>query len=150
MRRDRAPRRLAADGTRWLWSVGHAHPDCRELLTLRRAGARHSRLRLVFRHGPGRIVAGGTWPSGGLGDDRGNFLNVNEPGVVRRFLDEATARGMLPTAHGIEEADGWPLFDALVRHEQRSADSPDLPGAADRDDGPGPAAASAAPRGVGS
>ncbi|MEV3991161.1 hypothetical protein AB0J57_19855 [Streptomyces sp. NPDC049837] len=114
MRRDRVPRRLVVDGTTWLWSVGHQHPPCRELLTLRRADARHAQLRLVFRDMRGRVTQGGYWPSGSVGDIHGHDLNLHEPGVVRRLLGEAASCGLLPTAHGIHEADGWPLFDTLV------------------------------------
>ncbi|GAA2477352.1 hypothetical protein GCM10010393_04380 [Streptomyces gobitricini] len=112
------PRRLVVDGTTWLWSVRHRHrnrhDDCRESLTLRRADAPHAQLRLVFRAVPGRLIRDAYWPSGALGDTHGNNLNLHEPGVVRRFLDEASARGLLPTAHGVHEVDGWPLFDALA------------------------------------
>ncbi|MGW2559964.1 hypothetical protein ACWCXB_12085 [Streptomyces sp. NPDC001514] len=114
MRRERTPRRLTVGPEVWLWSVGHLHPECREILTVRRADAPHAQLRLVFRGGSGRFVADAYWRSGLLGDSHDNTLNLHEPGVVRRFLDEAGARGLLPTAHGVAETDGWPLFDALV------------------------------------
>ncbi|WP_254705523.1 hypothetical protein [Streptomyces vilmorinianum] len=126
MRRERVPRRLVVGETVWLWSVGHAHtatrdargfpvyPDCRELLTLRRADARHAQLRLVFRAGPGRLVPDGLGPSGSIGDRAGRDLNLHEPGVVHGLLAEAEARGLSPVAHGVTEVDGWPLFDALV------------------------------------
>ncbi|MFE7772797.1 hypothetical protein ACFU5O_02635 [Streptomyces sp. NPDC057445] len=115
MRRARVPRRLTVGRTVWLWSVGHLHPECHEILTVRRADARHAQLRLVFRAGAGRPVAGAYRSSGLLGDAHDNTLNLHEPGVVLRFLEEAGSRGLLPDAHGMAEADGWPLFDAIVR-----------------------------------
>ncbi|MFJ5139623.1 hypothetical protein [Streptomyces sp. NPDC088707] len=116
MRRDRVPRRLTVGPTVWLWTVGHHHtPDCLTFLTLRRAENRHAQLRLVFREGPGRIVAGYPFGAGDIAAaGAGAILNLNEPGVARRFLDEAAARGLLPTAHGIHDEDGWPLYDTLT------------------------------------
>ncbi|WP_328944711.1 hypothetical protein OG259_27685 [Streptomyces sp. NBC_00250] len=116
MRRDRVPRRLTVDDTVWLWTVGHRHdPDCLTFLTLRRTENRHSGLRLVFRDAPGRIVSGYPFGAGDIASTGGDILNLNEPGVVRRFLDEATARDLLPTAHGIRDEDGWPLYDTLTK-----------------------------------
>ncbi|MFB7359796.1 hypothetical protein [Streptomyces gardneri] len=114
MRRDGALRQLTVDGTVWLWNVRHRHPDCRTVLTLRRAETRHAQLRLVFRDGPGRIVAGYPFGLGDVASTGGDILNLNKPGVVRRFLEEAAARGLLPTAHGIREEDAWPLYDTLT------------------------------------
>ncbi|MFG3488725.1 hypothetical protein [Streptomyces sp. NPDC047972] len=116
MRRDRVPRRLTVGSEVWLWTVGHRHsPGCLTFLTLRRAADRHAQLRLVFRDGPGRIVSGYPFGAGDIASTGpGAVLNLNEPGVARRFLDEAAARGMLPTAHGIRDEDGWPLYDTLA------------------------------------
>ncbi|MER5963994.1 hypothetical protein [Streptomyces sp. NPDC002057] len=119
MRRTRAPRRLTVDGAVWLWNVGHTHPECRTYLTLRPAGTRHTGLRLVFRSGPGRVTGGYTTGAGEVAATDGGRLNLNEPGVVRRFLDEASARGLFPAAHGVRETDGWPLFDVLTGAEGR-------------------------------
>ncbi|MFJ2933754.1 hypothetical protein ACIO8G_13375 [Streptomyces sp. NPDC087219] len=130
MRRDRVPRRLTVESTVWLWTVGHDHtPDCLTFLTLRRAENRHSQLRLVFRDGPGRIVAGYPFGAGDIAaTGAGAILNLNEPGVVRRFLDEAAARGLLPTAHGIQDEDGWPLYDTLTTGDgPTSAEAPGIP-----------------------
>ncbi|MEU2238875.1 hypothetical protein ABZ572_05640 [Streptomyces sp. NPDC018338] len=131
MRRDGALRKLTVDGTTWLWNVRHRHPDCRTVLTLRRAETRHARLRLVFRDLPGRIVAGYPMGLGEVAAVEGGWLNLNEPGVVRRFLEEALARDLVPTAHGQAEEDGWPLFDTLTATEAPQADQslsdPDLP-----------------------
>ncbi|KQX53684.1 hypothetical protein ASE09_07080 [Streptomyces sp. Root66D1] len=103
----------------WLWTLGHRHdPECLTYLTLNRAEHRHRRLRLVFREGPGRIVAGYPFGAGDIASADGGILNLNEPGVVRRFLDEATARGLHPEAHGVHDEDGWPLYDSLTATEQ--------------------------------
>lgn len=113
VRYERRLRRLVVDGTAWLWTVRHRHPECREVLSLHREGARAT-LRLVFRPGPGRYVADGFLHVGAVSSAHGEPLNLHEPGVVRRLLDEATARGLLPVAPGEDrELDGWPLFDAL-------------------------------------
>ncbi|MFG2140797.1 hypothetical protein [Streptomyces sp. NPDC048650] len=110
MRKHHQPRRLTVGDTSWLWSVRHRHPDCREVLSLHREGA-GATLRLVFSDAvPGRYL----WDSGGIGNTAGH-LNLHEPGVVRGFLDEAAERGLLPSARGEIEIDGWPLFDAVLR-----------------------------------
>ncbi|WP_395360543.1 hypothetical protein ACHGLA_11985 [Streptomyces sp. YH02] len=113
-RRTRAPRRLVVDGQVWLWNVGHTHPGCRTYLTLRRSEPRDALLRLTFEAGPGRVTAGFTFGTGEVAAVDGGHLNLNEPGVVRRFVDLAGARGLLPYEPGVREADGWPLFDALT------------------------------------
>lgn len=121
MRREGALRKLTVDGTVWLWNVRHRHPDCRTVLTLRRAETRHAQLRLVFRDGPGRIVAGYPMGLGEVAAVEGGWLNLNEPGVVRRFLEEALTRDLVPTTHGQWEEDGWPLFDTLTEADPSSA-----------------------------
>ncbi len=112
MRNDRRARRLVVDDrTAWFWTVRHKHRDgdvCREVLSLGLDGVR---TRIVFREGDGRVVAGGYWYSGCVADGHGAFLNLREPGVVRAFVDEATARGLLP-GHG--ELDGWELLPAVA------------------------------------
>ncbi|MFI6418003.1 hypothetical protein ACIBG6_11455 [Streptomyces sp. NPDC050842] len=120
MRREGALRRLTVDGTVWLWNVRHRHPDCRTVLTLRRAEHRHALLRLVFRNAPGRAVAGFPMGTGEVAAG-GGWLNLNEPGVVRRFLEEALTRGLVPTTNGETEEDGWPLFDTLTEADPSSA-----------------------------
>ncbi|ANZ17002.1 hypothetical protein ACH4YO_37145 [Streptomyces noursei] len=128
MRKTHRPRRLVVGGQRWLWTVRHRHPECREVLSLRREGRREV-LRIVFRPGPGRFVPDGFLHSGAVMDDRRRSLNLHEPGVVRKLLDAAVGdaalpdrtegsgeRGGLPTTAGARERelDGWPLFDAVV------------------------------------
>ncbi|KOG17846.1 hypothetical protein AB0F25_16675 [Streptomyces wedmorensis] len=117
MRRESAPRRLTVDGTVWLWNVRHRHPDCRTVLSLRRTEHPHAQLRLVFRDGPGRIVAGYPFGLGDVASTGGAILNLNKPGVVRRFLEEAATRGLLPTVHGIREENAWPLYDTVADRE---------------------------------
>ncbi|MEU6340069.1 hypothetical protein ABZ883_03855 [Streptomyces sp. NPDC046977] len=117
----RRVRRMVAGGTVYGWCFGHRHdqvrgyPGCRSTVTLWRAGSR-ARLRLVFRPGPGRVVAEGYFDQGAAVrlPDRAH-LNLHEPGRVRALLDEALARGLFPAA-GMVEADGWPLFDAVMPH----------------------------------
>ncbi|MFF2851369.1 hypothetical protein ACFVT5_34330 [Streptomyces sp. NPDC058001] len=93
----------------------HRCRECREVLYLRAEGS-DAALRIVFYGGPGRAIA--TYPlhSGAISD--GPFtLNLHEPGVVRRFVDEAVAREILPVPRGVKEIDGWPLFDALAARD---------------------------------
>ncbi|MEU5279733.1 hypothetical protein [Streptomyces asoensis] len=110
---DRRRRRtLVVDGsTAYLWTVGHRHGDarpCEEVLTLHRDGVR---TRIVFRAGEGRYVGSVAYGhSGGVGD-RHHHLNLNRPGVVRAFVDEAVARGLLPLDGDL---DGWELFTAVA------------------------------------
>ncbi|WP_042453181.1 hypothetical protein [Streptacidiphilus jiangxiensis] len=124
-RRGRAARRLVVGEETYLWQVGHDHRrvddvatgrhrflDCREVLTIRRAGT-EARLRLVFAAGPGRLVSDGLLPSGALGAD-GAWLNLHEPGAVRALLEQATARGWRFEGHQATDVDGWPLFGAVV------------------------------------
>ncbi|WP_241777788.1 hypothetical protein [Streptomyces sp. CT34] len=52
--------------------------------------------------------------SGAARDDRRRVLNLHQPGVVRRLLDEARSRGRLPTTPGVTEPVGWPMVDAIA------------------------------------
>ncbi|MGP4110896.1 hypothetical protein ACTWP5_08260 [Streptomyces sp. 4N509B] len=114
MRKDGRLRRLVVGDTTWLWSVHHSHrPRCHEVLSLHRQGVRTT-VRILFPAGPGRYVAEGHWYAGSVADGQGDLLNLHEPGVVRRLLDEAAARGVLPDVPGETRLDGWPLFDRLV------------------------------------
>ncbi|MER5770098.1 hypothetical protein [Streptomyces sp. NPDC001985] len=102
------PRRLVLDAdTVYMWTVRHRHSaeggrpyNCRTVLCLRREGTT-PRLEIAFRE-TGE-------PSG-----PGQRLNLHEPGIVRRFVDEALARGLLPAPPGTTEVDGGPLFDAVI------------------------------------
>ncbi|KIZ18766.1 hypothetical protein [Streptomyces natalensis] len=121
VRRSRKPRRLVAGGETYFWSLGHEHEaegpgryrGCREILGIRRAGAR-GRLRVVFRGGAGRLVPDGLLHSGAVGTAQGAWLNLHEPGTVRALLDEAVARGWRPDGPSAEQRDGWELFDAVA------------------------------------
>ncbi|MEU2229744.1 hypothetical protein [Streptomyces vietnamensis] len=115
MRGKNALRRLTVHDTVWLWRLGNVHPGCTTYLALHRSGAPDARLRLVFRDEPGRITAGFPMGSGEVAAVDGGHLNLNEPGVVRRLLDLATERALLPYENGVREEDGWPLFDELTR-----------------------------------
>ncbi|WP_407554921.1 hypothetical protein QOM21_34145 [Streptomyces sp. Pv4-95] len=64
--------------------------------------------------GPGRLIPDGYLHTGAVANALGDVLNLREPGVVRRFLDEAVARGVLPTSRTETEIDGRPPFDALA------------------------------------
>jgi hypothetical protein len=128
MRNDRRLRRLVVDErTAYLWSFRHRHDntagaggaDCRHVLSLYREGSR-SRTAIVFRAGPGHVIAEDSWEHGTLldmteNDDR-KWLNLYEPGSVRLLVDEATARGLLPAETGgsPSELDGWPIFDGAL------------------------------------
>jgi hypothetical protein len=113
-------RRLGIDAeAAYLWSVRHRHTrtadtvtDCRLVLSLQREGTRQ-RLEITFRAAPGRIVSTGYWESGTV-VSHDSWLNLYEPGVVRRLLDTAAARGTMPARAGTAEVDGWPLFDAVT------------------------------------
>lgn len=119
-------RRLGIDAeTTWIWNVRQRHTraadtvtDCRLVLSLRREGTQR-RLEITFRPAPGRIVSDGYWESGTV-VSHGIWLNLYEPGVVRRLLDAATASGTLPARAGTVEADGWPLFDAVTAADRQA------------------------------
>lgn len=107
------------DLTTWLWSHRQKRGRdgvWRDALTLYRDGVR---VRFVFRAGApdsGRwTTEGGYWYEGCVGDDRGNLLNLREPGVVRALVEAAGRRGLLPGPGGRPvELDGWELFPAVV------------------------------------
>lgn len=122
MGNDRRLRRLVLDErTVYLWSFRHRHDssqarptDCRHVLSLTREDGR-TRTAIVFRPGPGRAVSDGYWEAGTVVDMTAQdgdriWLNLYEPGVVRRLVDEATARGLLPPETGPRELDGWVLL----------------------------------------
>ncbi|MFI8519923.1 hypothetical protein ACIGEZ_19095 [Streptomyces sp. NPDC085481] len=115
----RAVRRLVVPDATWLWSVRHACRPCSETVSLHRDGA--ETLRIVFSEGPGRFVPEYMGHTGSVGDGE-STLNLNEPGVVRRLLDEATARGARETGRRETVLDGWLLFDAVVRADPRVGD----------------------------
>ncbi|WP_328747425.1 hypothetical protein OHT57_17915 [Streptomyces sp. NBC_00285] len=122
MRGNRAARRLVVDDRTYIWSLRHKHRDgdvCRDVLQLILDGVR---TRIVFRTGEGRGISGCYALDGFVATGPGRALNLNEPGTVRRLVDEATARGLLP--HG-GELDGWDLFDAVL--SRAAAATPEAP-----------------------
>ncbi|MFE4957025.1 hypothetical protein ACFRCW_23740 [Streptomyces sp. NPDC056653] len=129
VRSSRKPRRLVVGDETFLWSVGHHHRTdgglyqaCREVLTIRRSGAR-GRLLVVFRAGPGRLVPDGLLPSGAVGTAAGSWLNLHEPGTVKALLDEAVSRGWHPDNPPTEQLDGWGLFARAVQAQKRRSAS---------------------------
>ncbi|MFE2214561.1 hypothetical protein ACFW93_21770 [Streptomyces canus] len=123
MRKDRAARTLVVDDrTTYLWSVRHKHRDgdvCRDVLHLVLDGVR---TRVVFREGERGGISDGYSYIGCVATGPGKLLNLNEPGVVRHLIDEATDRGLLP---GAVELDGWDLFDAVL--SRAAAATPAVP-----------------------
>ncbi|GAA3029734.1 hypothetical protein GCM10020229_46400 [Kitasatospora albolonga] len=120
-RKPNTPRRLTADGTRYLWTLRHRHrPEgCEERLTLHPQPAGESGLlRIVFADGPDRYVPGGApLGSGDVGYVRGAGLNLHEPGAVRALLDAALAGGWAPGGPAVE-LDGWSLLEEAARAGQ--------------------------------
>jgi hypothetical protein len=121
--RTKSARALVVGQRTYRWTTTHSHRaddsggtpsfhDCTEHVTVRRDGAR-GRLEFVFAAGPDHLVSDGILHAGAVvrGDD---YLNLNQPGVVRALLDEALSRGWRPTAAGRTEFDGWDLFDAVL------------------------------------
>jgi hypothetical protein len=94
-----------------------AYLDCREVLTIRRRGAR-GQLSVVFRVGADRFVPDGLLASGAVARRDGRALNLHEPGTARAFLDEALNGGWRPDQPGPAEVDGWALFDTV--HARRN------------------------------
>jgi hypothetical protein len=120
VRKGKKARRLVVGDETFLWSLGHEHhveqgryEDCREVLAIRRLGAR-GRLLIVFQEGPGRLVPDGHVHSGAVGTAEGGWLNLHEPGTVRTLLAEATTSGWQPDDPSTEEADGWLFFDTVA------------------------------------
>ncbi|MEU8226965.1 hypothetical protein [Kribbella sp. NPDC048915] len=114
---DRRLRRLVVGDVTWLWTVrqrGHG-AECRLTLSLVPEGTRR-RLVLVFRPGQGRLVSNTYFDAGALVrlPDR-SYLNLFEPGTVRRLLDAALPS--FRTDKPVTELDGWPYFDAVVSEE---------------------------------
>ena len=125
MSRRRGPRYLIVGEDRFLWSCRHLHErvdsagapptylDCREVVTIRRDGSR-GLVDVVFRGGEDRAVGNGLLHVGAVWRGDGRMLNLNEPGVVRALLDEASAGGWQAGDPGRVQIDGWALFDAVV------------------------------------
>jgi hypothetical protein len=111
----RTHRKLVAGEHTYLWRVRHDHDHgCDEILSIRRVGSSSGRA-LHFRPKPGFLVPdGGTSAAGVVGDAGGRLLNLNEPGVVRAFVDVLAAQW--PSAdRTFEHLDGWSWFDQVQR-----------------------------------
>lgn len=118
MGNDRRIRRLVVNEAVWCWTVRQRvrpdHADCRLTLSLfpevPAQGVRR-RLTLVFAPGPGRIVSNSYFEAGTVVrlPDR-TWLNLYEPGTVRRLLDAAAP--VLERRSSVQnlEVDGWPYF----------------------------------------
>lgn len=104
----------------WRWTVRQRVEDRCLTLSLFPEGTR-KRLVFVFRPGPERVVSNTYFDAGALMrlPDR-SYLNVFEPGTVRRLLDAA-----LPSLDFSEsEVDGWPYFDRVVDAASKPVDGP--------------------------
>ncbi|GGN56867.1 hypothetical protein GCM10011579_018480 [Streptomyces albiflavescens] len=118
MGNERRLRRLIVGDTTWYWTVRQrvrpAYDDCRLTLSLRPEGTRR-RLALVFRPSQDRIVSNTYFESGALVrlPDR-TYLNLHEPGTVRRLLDAAMPILDLRPSEQVIEVDGWRYFDAIT------------------------------------
>jgi hypothetical protein len=108
---DRRVRRLVVGEVTWRWTVRQREHSSLTL-SLFPEGTRR-RLVLVFRPGPDRVVSNTYFEAGALVrlPDR-SYLNLFEPGTVRRLLDAATSA--LDLSEQRTEVDGWPYFDTVV------------------------------------
>ncbi|MEV0181819.1 hypothetical protein AB0I54_21365 [Streptomyces sp. NPDC050625] len=137
MKKDRRVRRLVTDEATWLWTVRQrvrpAYADCRVTLSLFTEGALRGpgrRLSLVFAPTPTGVISNGYFESGTvvrLPDQ--SWLNLYEPGTVRRLLDAAAPALELRPAETNLEVDGWLYFDEAVdrRNATLSDNSPAMP-----------------------
>ena len=118
MRDDRRLRRLVVGDVNWYWTVRQRvkpdYEDCRLTLSLYPEGTRR-RLALVFRPRQDRIISNTYFEAGALMrlPDR-SYLNIYEPGTVRRLLDAAVPTLEVFGPGQTTEVDGWPYFDAVV------------------------------------
>lgn len=122
MGNDRRVRRLVVNEVVWCWTVRQrvrpVYADCRLTLSLFpevSADGVRRRLTLAFAAGPERIIANSHFEAGTvvrLPDHA--WLNLYEPGTVRRLLDAAApALATWPSAQNLE-VDGWPYFAEVV------------------------------------
>ncbi|MFF9483361.1 hypothetical protein [Streptomyces sp. NPDC014676] len=122
MGNERRVRRLVANGTVWHWTVRQRvrpdYPDCRVTLSLFPEAPAHGvrrRLSLVFAPGPDRVISNAYFEAGTVVrlSDRA-WLNLYEPGTVRRLLDAAAP--VLESSPSVRdlEVDGWTCFTEAV------------------------------------
>ncbi|MDX3640052.1 hypothetical protein [Streptomyces sp. MB09-02B] len=112
-------RRLVVGDTTWHWTVRQrsnvAYDHCHLKLSLYPDGPRGRRLVLLFSPAENRAVSNCYFDAGALVrlSDH-TYLNLHEPGTVRRLLDAAAPNlDLHPTTRTIE-LDGWPYFDAIT------------------------------------
>lgn len=112
-------RRLVVGDTTWHWTIRQrsrvAYDHCHLKLSLYPDGPRGRRLVLLFSPAENRVVSNCYFDSGALVRRSDHtYLNLHEPGTVRRLLDAAApALTLHPTAQTVE-LDGWPYFDAIT------------------------------------
>ncbi|CCK24986.1 hypothetical protein BN159_0607 [Streptomyces davaonensis JCM 4913] len=124
MRTDRRVRRLVTADATWYWSVRQRvepdYADCRVTLSLftdaptKGTGRRVS---FVFAPTPTGVISNCYFESGTVIrlPDR-HWLNLYEPGTVRRLLDAAAPALERQPAEKALELDGWRYFeDASLR-----------------------------------
>lgn len=125
MKKDRRVRRLVVNGTTWYWTVRQrvrpAYDDCRVTLSFftdgtngAMRGARR-RLSLVFAPSPTGVISNCYFESGSVIrlPDR-SWLNLYEPGTVRRLLGSAAPVLTSRPSQQDVEVDGWPHFAEVV------------------------------------
>lgn len=109
---NRRLRQLVVGEQKYLWRVRHRHPPgCVEVLSVRRVGSSSGRS-LHFGSEPGFTVpAGGVDQAGAVGASGGRWLNLNEPGVVRAFVDALTVADWPLDDRRFIHVIGWTWFD---------------------------------------
>ncbi|MFE7763101.1 hypothetical protein [Streptomyces sp. NPDC057438] len=131
MKKNTRLRRLVVGDTPWHWTVRQlphsrlrssgrdprrvAHDHCHLKLSLYPQGARRRRLVLIFGPSEDRVVSNCSFDSGGLVrlPDHA-YLNLHEPGTVRRLLGAAAVNLDLDPSAQEVAVDGWPYFDAIT------------------------------------
>ena len=116
---NRRLRQLEVGEQKYLWRVSHRHaPGCVEVLSVRKVGSSSGRS-LHFGSEPGF-----TAPAGGV-DQAGATtirLNLNEPGVVRAFVDALTLADWPLDDRRFIHVNGWTWFeDAYQRRTSTAA-----------------------------
>ncbi|MFE7837893.1 hypothetical protein ACFU53_18160 [Streptomyces sp. NPDC057474] len=112
-------RRLVVGDTTWHWTIRQrsrvAYDHCHLKLSLYPEGPRRRRLVLLFGPSEDRVVSNCYFDSGALFRRSDHtYLNLHEPGTVRRLLDAAAPiLDLNPSAQTVE-VDGWPYFDAIT------------------------------------
>ncbi|MGW1673741.1 hypothetical protein [Streptomyces sp. NPDC002324] len=122
MKKNTRLRRLVVGDTTWHWTVRQrsrvAYDHCHLKLSLYPQGPGRRRLVLLFSPAEDRAVSNCYFDSGALVrlPDH-TYLNLHEPGTVRRLLDAAAPNlDLRPSAQEVE-VDGWPYFDAITEPE---------------------------------